>query len=48
MTWRCEMHGTVEAEGPAATYPFVLRRTIAGEAVVGVCGQPLTFLDDDD
>ena len=47
MTWRCEIHGNVEADGPAPTCPFVLRRTIAGEAMVGVCAQPLTFVDDD-
>lgn len=41
-------HGPVEAEGDAPTCPMVIRRTVAGEAVVGTFDKAITPVDDDD
>ena len=44
----CAVHGRQPVEHWPAVCPVVIRRAIAGQAFVGVCGQPLTFVDDDD
>jgi hypothetical protein len=46
---RCPMHGHV-SDHDATTCPVTIRRTIAGEVIVGTCGQPLEddWPDDQD
>jgi hypothetical protein len=48
MQWRCPTHGIVASRDDPPTCPFLLRRTIAGEAIAEPCGRPLEPIDDDD
>ena len=41
----CPTHGAVRVESLPATCPVKLRRTIAGVAEEGTCGQPLQPAD---
>ena len=44
---RCPIHGPVNAGTGDARCPVTIRRTIAGEVIVGTCDQPLETDDDD-
>jgi hypothetical protein len=48
MQWRCPTHGIIDSREDPPTCPFLLRRTIAGEAIAEPCGRPLEPIDDDD